>query len=238
MKKIFLALDNMKKDDILELVDELKDDVMFKLNDSFTKYGPQLIEEIHKKGGDIFLDLKFHDIPNTAANYAKVAAKLGVFMFNVHCMGGLEMMKNAKEELERYCSENNIKRPLMIGVTVLTSMDGSTLKNELKINSNVEFMVKHLALLAKEAGLDGVVCSPNEINIVKDSCGKDFLTVTPGIRPKWSVFNDDQKRIMTPKEAFAQGTDYMVIGRPIIKASDYGMTRKEAVLKILDEIRQ
>jgi len=237
-KKIFLALDNLDKEEILQLVEELKDPVMFKINDAFTKYGSELIEEIHSKGGEVFLDLKFHDIPNTVANYSKTVAEKKVFCFNVHCFGGLEMMKKARETIDEYCKEKNLRKPLIFGVTILTSMDENTLKEELKIKGSVEEMVKHLALLAKKAGLDGVVCSPKEIKLVKKACGKDFLLITPGIRPLWSAGKDDQKRITTPKKAVEDGTDFLVIGRPIIQAEKYGMKRTEAVKKIMEEISE
>jgi len=235
MKKIFLALDNMEKKEILDLVKELKDEVMFKINDSFTKFGPELIEEIHSLGGEVFLDLKFHDIPNTVKNYSLTAAEKKVFVFNVHCMGGIEMMKQARKAVDEYSEKNNSRKPLIVGVTILTSMNEENLKKELKIDSSVEEMVKHLALQAKKAGLDGAVCSPKEITLIKKACGKEFITICPGIRPKWST-KDDQKRITTPKQAVSDGADYLVIGRPIIKAEDYGMTRKQAVKKIIQEL--
>ncbi|MBU2100806.1 orotidine-5'-phosphate decarboxylase [Candidatus Micrarchaeota archaeon] len=235
MKKIFLALDNLEKKEILELIKELKEEVMFKINDSFLKFGPELIEEIHELGGEVFLDLKFHDIPNTVGNYAKATAEKKVFMFNVHCLGGIEMMKKAKESAEQICKEKNLRKPLIVGVTILTSMDTQALKEELKVNLSVEEMVKHLALNAKKAGLDGVVCSPKEIELVKKACGKEFLCVTPGVRPEYSS-TDDQKRTLTPKEAIQKGADFLVIGRPIIQAKKYDMTRKQAAEKILQDI--
>lgn len=236
MKKIFLALDDLEKKEILDLVKELKNEVMFKINDAFAKFGPKLIDEIHSLGGEVFLDLKFHDIPNTVKNYALAAAEKKVFVFNVHCLGGIEMMKQARKAVDEYCEKNNSRKPLIVGVTILTSMNEENLKQELKIDSSVEEMVKHLALQAKKAGLDGVVCSPKEITLIKKACGKEFITICPGIRPEWSAKNDDQKRITTPKKAVADGADYLVIGRPIIKAKDYGITRKEAVKKIMQEI--
>ncbi len=237
MKKIFLALDNLEKKEILELVEELNNQVMFKLNDAFVKFGPELVKEIRKKGGEIFLDLKFHDIPNTAGNYAKAAAEMNVFVFNVHCLGGIEMMKKAREETEKYCKQKNLRKPLIVGVTILTSMNEKTLK-KLKINASVEEMVLHLALNAKKAGLDGVVCSPKEIELIKKACGKNFLCITPGIRPEYASSNDDQKRILTPKQAVKKGADFLVIGRPIIQAEKYKMKRKQAVKQILNEIQQ
>lgn len=227
-KKIFIALDNMNREEILTLVDELKDYCMFKLNDAFVKYGPELIKEIHEKGGEIFLDMKFHDIPNTIGNHSIGACMNEVFMFNVHCLGGLEMMKKARIAVDSYEG----KKPLLIGVTILTSMDEESMRG-LGINSTVEEQVKKLALQAKEAGLDGVVCSANEASMIKELCGKEFLTITPGIRPKWAS-NDDQKRIMTPADAV--NSDYLVIGRPIIQADKYGMSRVDAAKRIIDEL--
>ncbi|MBR9690860.1 orotidine-5'-phosphate decarboxylase [Candidatus Woesearchaeota archaeon] len=231
-KKIFIALDNMEKDEILEIVGQLKDKVMFKINDAFTKYGPDIVKEIHNRGGEVFLDLKFHDIPSTVANYAKQAAKLGVYMFNIHCLGGVEMMEAARKAIDKHSKG---KKPLLIGVTILTSMDDELMKEELKINVFVETMVEHFAKLAKKVGLDGVVCSPEEIKVVKDACGKDFITVTPGVRPAWATA-DDQRRIVSPQEAHDIGSDYIVIGRPIIQADQYDMTRVEAAEKIIDEM--
>ncbi|PIN98864.1 MAG: orotidine-5'-phosphate decarboxylase, partial [Candidatus Diapherotrites archaeon CG10_big_fil_rev_8_21_14_0_10_31_34] len=213
----------------------LKNEVMFKVNDAFVKFGPELIKEIRKKGGEVFLDLKFHDIPNTVSNYAKAAAELDVFVFNVHCLGGSEMIKKAKESLDEYCEEKNLRKPLIVGVTILTSMEENTLKEELKTDLSIEEMVKHLALLAKKAGLDGVVCSPKEIELIKKACGKEFLCITPGIRPEYA-YSDDQKRILTPKQAVKKGANFLVIGRPIIQSEKYGMKRVEAVKKIMEEI--
>ncbi len=235
-KKIFLALDNLEKKEILELVDELKEQVMFKLNDAYIKF-PELIEEIQSKGGEVFLDLKFHDIPNTVGNYAKAVSEKKVFVFNVHCLGGIEMMKKAKETMETFCKEKNLRKPLIVGVTILTSADEEMLKKEMQVDVSLEKMVESLALNAKKAGLDGVVCSPKEIELIKKACGKEFITITPGIRPQWSS-TDDQKRITTPKDAVKKGTDFLVIGRPIIQSEKYGLTRKQAAEKIIKEITE
>jgi orotidine-5'-phosphate decarboxylase len=236
-KKIFLALDGMKEKEILELVDELKEEVMFKVNDACLRHGTTIIEKIHSKGGEVFLDLKFHDIPNTIENYSRIAAEKKVFLFNVHCLGGTEMMKKAVETVKEYCKKNNSRKPLIAGVTILTSIEEKTLKEELKVNLSLKEMVKHLALNAKKAGLNGVVCSPKEIKLIKEACGENFITITPGIRPEWSK-KDDQKRVTTPKEAILNGADFIVIGRPIIQAKKYGMTRKEATKKIIQEIKE
>lgn len=235
MTKIILALDDISKNEILAIVNEFKGTVAYKVHDSVTKHEPQIIEEIQKLGGEVFWDTKLFDIPNTIANYTKAICEKKVLMFNIHCLGGFEMMKAARDTVDKYCAEHKLRKPLILGVTILTSINEETMKNELKINLSLNDMVIHLAKLAKKAGLDGVVCSPKEIDIVKKACGKDFITVTPGIRPAWSEAGD-QKRIMTPSDAKAAGTDYIVIGRPIIQAQKFGMTRKEAAKRIIDEM--
>jgi len=235
-KKIILALDNLEFHEIKKMVTELNDRAIFKINDAYIRYGQQIINHIHELGGEIFLDLKFHDIPNTIANLVKVAADLEIFMFNIHCLGGFDMMKLAAETLYKHCKEKNLRRPILLGVTILTSINEKTLIKDLNITTkNTKEMVKHLAKMAQRAGLDGVVCSPQEINIVKQVCGTEFITVTPGIRPKWAISND-QKRITTPKQAIKLGTNYLVIGRPITQAKNYDLTRNGAMDKICKEI--
>jgi orotidine-5'-phosphate decarboxylase len=185
----------------------------------FVSAGPKVVEDIQRKGKKVFLDLKFHDIPNTVTKAALAASRLGVYMFNVHTSGGLDMMKRCKDSVTESCLKENIQRPKIIGVTVLTSLDNGVLKNELSVSHGIKTHVKHLALLAQKAGLDGVVASPHEISMIKQHCGKDFLVVTPGIRPSW-VAPDDQKRTATPKEALKNGADYIVMGRGILKQED------------------
>jgi len=184
----------------------------------FYSCGAKAIELVRKYDRDIFLDLKFHDIPNTVYGASKIAAKLGVFMFNVHALGGLDMMKKAVEGAEEESEKLGVARPKILGVTVLTSMDKEAIVKT-GINKSPEDQVLNLASLAKEAGLDGVVASPEEIIAVRKSAGKDFLIVTPGVRPEGSDAGD-QKRMATPKEAFQRGADYIVIGRPVTKAKD------------------
>tara|TARA_R110001583_G_scaffold57906_4_gene173040 strand:+ start:10122 stop:10877 length:756 start_codon:yes stop_codon:yes gene_type:complete len=179
----------------------------------FTSAGPLVIEQLHQLGFEVFLDLKFHDIPNTCAKAVAAAADLGVWMVNVHASGGRRMMEAARNELDKRAS-----RPLLIGVTVLTSMDSVDLI-ELGLSVTPEEHVVRLATLAQSSGLDGVVCSANELAVIRQHCGDDFKTVTPGIRPSWSD-NQDQKRVMTPEQAVAAGVDYMVIGRPITQSED------------------
>jgi orotidine-5'-phosphate decarboxylase len=179
----------------------------------FTREGPALVEQLILNGFDIFLDLKYHDIPNTVASACRAAADLGVWMLNVHASGGRSMMEAACEALDK-CSN----KPLLIGVTVLTSLSDDDLR-ELDITKPVEEQVLLLANLAKSSGLDGVVCSAREASTLSESLGKEFCLVTPGIRPADSS-KDDQKRIMTPVEAINAGSHYLVIGRPITRADD------------------
>jgi orotidine-5'-phosphate decarboxylase len=182
----------------------------------FTKNGPGAINEISSLGLDVFLDLKFHDIPNTVDQAIRSAVSLNVSMITIHTLGGKEMMQRAAEAAKDESAKLSVKTPLIIGVTILTSMDDGDLQ-EININNRVKDQVKILALLAKESGLDGIVCSPHEITTVKEICGKDFKTIVPGIRPAITT-SDDQKRVMTAKQAVDKGADYIVIGRPITKA--------------------
>ncbi len=216
-KHIILALDVADHEEALDIVKTFKDHIdIFKVgSELFTAVGPKIIEDINSMGKKVFLDLKYHDIPNTVAKTSRVAADLGVFMFNIHALGGLEMMKQAAETLVKASLKKNIKRPKLLGVTILTSIDHTAMKNEMGINHRVSTQVKHLAGLALKAGLDGVVASPEDIEMLRSYCGSGFLIVTPGIRPSWAG-QDDQKRIMTPKRALARGADYLVIGRAVM----------------------
>ena len=180
----------------------------------FTLFGPQLVKDIHDRGFDLFLDLKFHDIPNTGAKAVAAAAELGVWMTNVHASGGLAMMEAARKALLPYGKE----APMLIAVTVLTSMSDDDLKL-IGIDVPAFEHVQRLAKLTKQAGLDGVVCSAQEASVLKSLLGQDFKLITPGIRPVGSEVGD-QHRVMTPPAALAAGSDYLVIGRPITKATD------------------
>jgi len=177
----------------------------------YTASGPVILEKLHALGFDVFLDLKFHDIPNTCAKAVGVAADLGVWMVNVHASGGRRMMEAARNELEK-----KAHKPLLIGVTVLTSMEQSDLA-EIGLNLDPQEQVRRLALLTESAGLDGVVCSAQEVELIRNNCSPEFLTVTPGIRPSGSD-QGDQRRVLTPEQALAAGVNYMVIGRPITQA--------------------
>jgi orotidine-5'-phosphate decarboxylase len=179
----------------------------------FTRCGPQVVEAIRSRGGEVFLDLKYHDIPNTVAMAAVEAARLGVKMVNVHALGGRQMMQAAVEAVDRHFPRGSADRPLLLAVTILTSSTAETLR-EVGIDRPVEEMVPRLARLAQEAGMDGVVASPREVDLIRQACGRQFAIVTPGVRPADASL-DDQKRVMTPGEAIAAGADYLVIGRPI-----------------------
>jgi orotidine-5'-phosphate decarboxylase len=212
---IVVALDFPTQEQALAMADQL-DPKLCRVKvgkELYTATGPVILEQLHKRGYDVFLDLKFHDIPNTCAKAVGVAADLGVWMVNVHASGGQKMMEAARNELEK-----KTHKPLLIGVTVLTSMERSDLAG---IGLDIEPMeqVERLAKLTQTSGLDGVVCSAREVALIREICGKDFLTVTPGIRPEGSDVGD-QKRVMTPKQAKEAGVNYMVIGRPIVQAND------------------
>ncbi|MCG9736642.1 orotidine-5'-phosphate decarboxylase [Shewanella insulae] len=215
-KPIIVALDYDNKSEALQLIDQL-DPNMCRLKigkEMFTLFGPELVKEIHSRDFDLFLDLKFHDIPNTVAKAVAAAAELGVWMTNVHASGGLAMMQAAREALLPYGD----KAPLLIAVTVLTSMSDEELAL-LGIDVPAAEHVKRLASLTKQAGLNGIVCSAQEASMLKAEFGADFKLVTPGIRPAGSD-KGDQHRVMTPTQALAAGSDYLVIGRPITKAAN------------------
>ena len=181
-------------------------------NQLFTSSGPKIVKTLHDKGFEIFLDLKFHDIPNTVYESVKSAANLGVWMINVHASGGSKMLDASKKALEGFD-----KPPLLIGVTILTSISEEIL-TEIGFN-NLDKQVMRLTKLAQRSGLDGVVCAASDASKVKQTCGESFLTVTPGIRPRDADLND-QSRTSTPKEAIANGSDFLVIGRPITGSED------------------
>lgn len=214
--RIVVALDFDNAADCLALAAQL-DPQMCRLKvgkELFTSCGPQIVEQLQAKGFDIFLDLKFHDIPNTVAKAVKAAAELGVWMVNVHASGGERMMVAAREALEQCAG----RKPLLIAVTVLTSMESADLQG-VGVNRSPRDQVLHLARLTKQSGLDGVVCSAEEAAMLRAELGEDFCLVTPGIRPADSSA-DDQRRIVTPRDAIRQGSHYLVIGRPITKAGN------------------
>ncbi|MDO2948034.1 orotidine-5'-phosphate decarboxylase [Aeromonas simiae] len=214
--KVVVALDFAREEDALALVARLSPaECRLKVGkEMFTLFGPAFVRRLVAQGFDVFLDLKFHDIPNTVAKAIAASAELGVWMVNVHASGGRRMMEAAKAALAPYGD----KAPLLIAVTVLTSMEQSDL-NELGVTLSPAEQVLRLARLAKDAGLDGVVCSAQEAELLKGELGAAFKLVTPGIRPAGSE-QGDQRRIMTPSRAVAAGSDYLVVGRPITQAAD------------------
>lgn len=219
--RIILALDVQEYDYALDIVDKFTDYVdIFKVGlELFSVAGPLIIKEIHRRGGRVFLDLKFHDIPNTVSRAGVAAARLGVFMFNVHASGGLDMMKRCSDEVVNVCLRENLNRPRILAVTVLTSISREVLRDEIGIQHSLNTHVRHLSGLALKAGLDGVVASGREAAMIRGHCGRGFLIVTPGIRPSWTP-PDDQMRTMTPKEAIREGSDYIVMGRAILNQAD------------------
>ncbi len=214
-KKIVVAIDKPNRSDALSLVKTL-DPSLCRIKvgkELFTASGPEFVKELVALGFDVFLDLKFHDIPSTVAKAVAAAAELGVWMVNVHASGGKHMMEAALKALEAY-----EKPPLLIAVTVLTSMSEEELK-QLGVSSSLDEHVLKLATLAKVSGLDGVVCSAREAAFLKSKLGKEFILVTPGVRPAGSE-QGDQKRILTPRNAIQNGSDYLVIGRPITQSEN------------------
>jgi len=232
--RIVLALDVDTPAEALNLVKELAAYVgVFKVGmQLFNSAGPDIVKRIHELGGQIFVDLKLHDIPNTVAAAGKVLTRLNCKMFNVHAAGGREMMSKVAQESREEALKLGIEAPLILAVTVLTSISDQELAQEMFVsNLKVEELVVKWALMAKESGLGGVVCSPREIVPIREACGPDFKILTPGIRPLWSAAND-QKRITTPRDALQMGADYMVIGRPILKDAD----PRAAAQRIIDEL--
>jgi len=215
-ENIILALDVEHFEDARRLVMEFRDYVgMFKVGKQlFTHCGPKIIDFINMKNSKVFLDLKYHDIPNTVSKAVIEAAKLGVDMLNVHASGGLTMMKESRLALANITKKLQIPRPKIIGVTVLTSIDDGELKT-MGINVTVKELTKNLALLAKDAGLDGVVAGGEDIEMIREICGKDFVIVTPGVRI--GDKKDDQKRTITPKDAIEKGASYIVLGRTLLE---------------------
>lgn len=229
-EKVIVALDFSKEEEALKLVDVLGDEAIFyKVGlELFLNSQGRMVEALKKRGKKIFLDLKFHDIPNTTAMASVFAAKQDVDMFNVHASGGKKMMKKVMEEVKKEKED-----AMVIAVTVLTSFSEEEITELFQSSLSLKDLAIHFASLAKEAGLSGIVSSPWEAAAIKKVCGQEFQTICPGVRPKWSA-NNDQERIMTPKEAVQQGCDYLVIGRPITKNEN----PKEAMRLILEEVKE
>lgn len=233
--KLVLALDVEEIEEAKNLVDELSPYIgTFKVGlQLFCGYGLEIVNYIKEKNSNFFLDVKLHDIPNTVEKASYNIVKNGANFFNVHTSGGVEMMKKARLGADSASEKFNKKKAIILGVTVLTSIDDEILKNELLNNNSAEKLVIQYAINAKLAGLDGVVASAREVKTIKKELGEDFLVLTPGIRPLWSA-KDDQKRIVTPSQAIKDGSDFIVLGRAITKAEN----KIEAIKKIYEEIGQ
>ena len=215
--KVIIALDTPDEQKALDTVRLLKNKVsIFKVGlELFCSQGPEIVKKINTEGCKVFLDLKFHDIPNTVAGAARAALSTQAFMFNVHASGGREMMRKVREKIDK---AHIAEKPIILAVTVLTSLDETDLK-DINISKSPLEQVKSLALMTKNSGLDGVVASPKEISAIREAVGQDFIIVTPGVRPTWATAGD-QKRIMTPAQALDAGASYIVVGRPVTAASD------------------
>jgi len=232
-ESLIIALDFPELGPARELARALAGEVgMLKVGlELFNAEGPRAIRELRELGASVFYDAKLCDIPNTVAGAAAAAGRLGVGMLNVHAFGGKAMMAAAKEAAAQGAQQAGFPAPLVIGVTVLTSLGDREVEEEIGLRDSAGEAALRLAALAKEAGLEGVVCSVHEVSEVKRACGKDFIAVTPGIRPV-GAGRGDQRRVATPAEAWAQGADYLVIGRPVTRAGD----PRQAVAEILAEM--
>jgi len=220
--KLIFALDlGEDLDEAVGWADLLKDHVgMFKVGkEAFTRFGPRIVSVILERGGKVFLDLKFHDIPNTVAMASQAAVKLGISMFNMHALGGREMMERAVDSVNETAGIMGVTPPVLLAVTVLTSLNDSDIK-EIGFGCTTGELVLKLAVSARNAGVPGVVASAQDVIPIRKVCGEDFIIVTPGIRPDNKVAGDDQKRVLTPRDAIAMGADYLVVGRPIRLADD------------------
>ena len=231
--RLIAALDFPTAEAAKQAVEEIGDAVAYyKVGmELYYAAGNDMIRFLKERGKKVFLDLKLQDIPNTVASALKVETKLGVDMINVHAVGGKKMMEAAARAVKEKAEELGIERPRLIAVTILTSMDEAQFA-DLNYKNTIAEQVLALAKLARDAGLDGVVASPEEAEAIRSACGPDFLIVTPGVRPAGSAL-DDQSRVTTPAQAFANGSSHIVVGRPIMKAEN----RKEAAEAIVEEIR-
>lgn len=232
-ERILVALDVDTRAEAEQIVDLLQDDVGgYKIGMRlFYREGPQIVRRLAERPGVVFLDLKLHDIPQTVGQAVRALVGLGADMINVHASGGLEMMQAAATAAREEAERLRLRMPQLLAVTVLTSLDEKVLGEEIGVHGGTQDVVLRWAKLARDAGMDGVVCSPREISIIRDTLGMQFKIVTPGIRPADAV-KDDQKRIATPAEAVALGADYLVIGRPITGADD----PRTAVRRIVESL--
>lgn len=236
-KRIIVPLDVPTEEQALSLVTQLRGHVgLFKVGlELITSVGPGIISKVRDLGGEVFYDGKFNDIPNTVAAAARAATKLKVKMFNVHAIGGSESMQAALEASRNEAQMLGINKPAILGVSILTSIDKRIMNNQLHIEGEVVDQVIHLAKLIDAAGLDGIIASPQEIRDIRQRISGHLLIVTPGVRPTWAV-PQDQKRVMTPGEAIAQGASYLVIGRPITQPPRQIGGAVDAAKRVAEEI--
>lgn len=220
-ERLIIALDVPELAKAQEVVEALLPFVgMFKVGlELYSAAGPAALKIVKERGGRVFADLKLHDIPNTVAGAVRALVRHGVDMLNVHAAGGKEMLLRAREAAEEEAARQGQKSPLLIAVTVLTSLDTASLREEIGIERSLEEQVVHWALLAQSCGLNGVVASPRELEAIRKVCGPDFIVVTPGIRPA-GMLSDDQRRVLTPAEAVRRGATYLVVGRPVLSSPD------------------
>jgi len=236
--KLCLPLDELNTlKEIQERVEELAPYVgLFKIGkETFTRFGPEAVKLVQQYGANVFLDLKYHDIPNTVKGAASAATQLGVWMFNVHASGGIQMMKAAIEGARDASAKNNIPMPKIIAVTILTSIDKQTMNNELRIEGEVDRQVLNLAKLAQNAGLDGIVCSAADLNSVRNKLPSNFMYITPGIQGPNTPAGKDQKRVFTPYNAIKDGSTILVVGRAIT-APKTSAERQKAAYEILQDM--
>lgn len=233
-EKLIIALDFPTAEKAMELVEKVGDEgVFYKVGlELFLNSKGKMIDYLHEKGKKVFLDLKFHDIPNTTAMASIFAAKENVFMYNVHASGGKKMMKKVCEEVRKIN-----KNSLLIAVTILTSLSEEDVKETFLTNASIKELAMNMGRLTKEAGMNGVVCSPWEAKYIKEELGKDFKTVCPGVRPQWAATND-QTRIMTPKNAILNGCDFLVVGRPITKNENPNNATKLILAEIEEAMKE
>lgn len=235
-ENIIVALDTPDLKQVKKIVKALHKTIPhFKVgSELFSVHGPEAVKAVRWAGGHVFLDLKYHDIPNTVAGAVREATKLNIFMMTVHASGGIAMMEAARAAAEEMSRRRKVKRrPKIVGVTVLTSLSEADLQTSLGLEKSLEETVIRLANNADQAGLDGVVASGRELELIRSKVSRDMIVVVPGIRPAWAV-KGDQSRIMTPRKAMDLGADYLVIGRPITQAKD----PIEAAYKVIEEMRK
>lgn len=232
-KRLIVALDFSTWAEAEKLVNQVPEVTFYKVGlELYLASRGEAVVKLREMGKEVFLDLKFHDIPNTVIQASRQAVSQGVAIFNYHAAGGWEMMHQGAVAAREYAALNGLNEPLIIAVTVLTSMNQDDLKG-IGVHDEISTVVTRLAKLAQDAGLDGVVASPREIKLIRETCGADFKIICPGVRPAWSGAAD-QKRYLTPQEAIELGADFLVIGRPITRAED----PREAALKVMAEMKQ